>query len=447
MYNETKRITETTITKLAPKAQERFIRDTEQRGFQIKITPSGHAAYFVEARIGGTGSVKKFKIGNVGDMSLPQAREKARTTLGQIREGIDPKIEKNRALFEGITLHELMERYFNSKRLKPRTIEDYRYFMGKQFARWQNRRVVDITKHEVLDWYQRGNKTPTHTQGAYRALRALMNFAVGMEIIDANPCASVKNLGIAYAIKKKNSHIAMQDMEKFMTAFLRYPYRRDSQRVARDVMFLMLLTGLRPNEAATLKWNNVDFERKRVVLRNTKNGTDHVIPMTSLIYALFRHREENNDKSPYVFRIKGKDKSRYITSYQKTLNGICDMAGVDKVTPHDLRRTFATLLNALGVGFADVKHLMNHSVKDVTTAVYIQPDFRRMQGILHQVGDHYDSCVPFTDTPPAGFSKYALGTLRSYMYGKGAPAIQKLEDQFEEDEDYQKMVEEDYWEE
>lgn len=446
MYNETKRITETTLTRLVPRAQERFIRDTEQRGFQIKIAPSGHAAYFVEARIGGTGRVKKFKIGNVGDMSLTQARERARATLGQIREGIDPKIEKNRALFEGITLIELMERYLTSKRLKPRTVADYRYFMGKQFLRWQNRRVADITRHEVLDWYQRGNATPTHTQGAYRCLRALMNFALGMEVIDTNPCASVKHLGITYAIKKKNSHIAVEDMEKFMTAFVNYPYRRDSQRVARDVMMLMLLTGLRPNEAATLKWDNVDFKRKRVVLKDTKNGSDHVIPMTNLIYALFRLREEHSDKSPYVFRIKGKDKSRYITSYQKTLNGICDMAEVDKVTPHDLRRTFATLLNTLGVGFADVKHLMNHSVKDVTTAVYIQPDFRRMQGILHQVGDYYDMSVPFTDRPPTGFSRYATGTLRCVLYGKGAPAIQKLDDPYEEDEAYQEMVEQDYWE-
>jgi integrase len=209
----------------------------------------------------------------------------------------------------------------------------------------------------------------------------------------------------------------------------------------------MLLTGLRPNEAATLKWSNVDFERKRVVLKDTKNGTDHVIPMTNVIYALFRHREENNDKSPYVFRIMGKDKSRYITSYKKTLDGICDAAKVDRVAPHDLRRTFATLLNTLGVGFADVKHLMNHSVKDVTTAIYIQPDFNRMRGILQEVGNHYDSCVPFTDNPPEGFSRYALGTLRSYLYGKGAPAIQKLEDQFEEDAGFQEMVEREYWEE
>ncbi|MCD8492922.1 MAG: Arm DNA-binding domain-containing protein [Geovibrio sp.] len=187
IHDETKRITETTLTKLSPKPEIRFIRDTEQRGFQIKVTPLGHASYFVEARIGGAGKVKRFKIGNVGDMTLQQARDKARSALGQIREGVDPKIEKNRALFEGITLNELMERYFKSKRLKPRTISDYRYFMGKQFNRWRNRRVADITRHEVLDWYQRGSTTPTHTHGAYRALRALMNFAVGMEIIGVNP--------------------------------------------------------------------------------------------------------------------------------------------------------------------------------------------------------------------------------------------------------------------
>ncbi|MCD8492921.1 MAG: tyrosine-type recombinase/integrase [Geovibrio sp.] len=151
-------------------------------------------------------------------------------------------------------------------------------------------------------------------------------------------------------------------------------------------MLLILLTGLRPNEAASLRWSNVDFQRKRIVLLNTKNGTDHTVPMTNLIYALLRYREAHADKSPYVFRIKGQSKTKYVTSYQKTLSGICDAAGVDRVTPHDLRRTFATLLNTLGVGYADVKHLMNHSVKDVTSAVYIQPDFQRMQHIFPFTG-------------------------------------------------------------
>lgn len=447
MTGERKRITETTLTRLPPKRVAWVIRDTEQRGFQIKILPSGQASYFVEARLGGTGKVKKFKIGNASDMPLKQAREKARAALAQIREGTDPKIEKTKALFEGMTLSELMETYFKSKQLKPRTLKDYRYYVDKQFPHWKNRRIADITKHEVLDWYQRGNKTPTHTHSAFRALRAMMNFAVGMEIIEANPCEPIKRLGIAYPSNKRNGHIPMEDLGKFMTAFLDYPYQRDSQRVARDVIFLILLTGLRPNEAATLKWSNVDFDRKRITLRDTKNGQDHIVPMTNVIYALLRHREEHAEKSPYVFRIKGDSKTKHITNYQKTLNGICDIGGVDRVTPHDLRRTFATLLNTLGVGYADVKHLMNHSVKDVTSAVYIQPDLRRMQHILRDVGIHYDLCVPFTDTPPEGFSRYALGTLRSYLYGKGAPAIQRLDDPHEEDQAYQAMMEHEYWEE
>src|SRR5690606_30046060 len=123
-----------------------------------------------------------------------------------------------------------------------------------------------------------------------------------MVVIDTNPCEKIKTLGIAYATNKRNSHVPMGDLERFMTAFLRYPYRRDSQRVARDVMLLILLTGLRPNEAATLKWSNVDFERKRIVLLNTKNGTDHIVPMTNLTYALFRYREAHAEKSSYVFR-------------------------------------------------------------------------------------------------------------------------------------------------
>lgn len=440
------RITTTSLRSLAPADKDWFIRDTAQRGFQIKVPPTGKAIYQVEARLGGTGRVKKFKLANVQDITLDEARERAKQALDKIRSGIDPLQEKRAQTHEGKTLQQLIDLYITSKNLKPRTKKDYKQIAERRFGHWPNMRVRDITKHEIRDWYAKGRTTPTQTEQAYRFLNALMVFALGLEIITNNPCELVTNAGLRYTIKKRTKHIEVnEDLARFLNIFSRYKYQRDSERVARDIILLILTTGLRSTEASTLQWKDVDMRRKLFIVRDTKNGSDHTVPMISMTYSMFQYRQEHSEGSPYVFRIKGDKKSPYITSFQKTLKNICDDAAVPVVTAHDLRRTFATVLNSLGVGYADLKQLLNHKTADITADVYIQPDVEHLRQIIYQVGDFYDRKIPYF---PAGqgCSRYASGVLRLCFYGKGEVTPEELPDPREEDQDWIDHNEANLWE-
>ena len=57
-----------------------------------------------------------------------------------------------------------------------------------------------------------------------------------------------------------------------------------------------LLTGCRPNEAAMLKWQDVDCRRRVIVFGNTKAGADVTIPMTREIAAALRIVPKPRDK-------------------------------------------------------------------------------------------------------------------------------------------------------
>ena len=219
------RINNATLKTLKAKDRDWYIRDSMQTGFQIKTPPSGNSIYQVEARLGGTGRVKKFKIGNVLDTPLTEAREKARTALAKIRSGTDPLQEKRSQTHEGKTLKELIETYIRTKDLKPRTIKDYRYAADKRLQNWIDKRVTDITKHEVFDWYTQGNKTPTQTDQAFRFMNALMNFAIGLEIITENPCHLVTSARIRKRINIRTSHIELNhDIGKFFIALTKYNF-------------------------------------------------------------------------------------------------------------------------------------------------------------------------------------------------------------------------------
>ena len=445
--NAQKRITETTLKTLKAKREPWVIRDTEQRGFQVKVLPSGLATFQVEARMGGKGKVKKFKIGNVSDMPLKQAREKAKEQLNLIRSGTDPQTVKKQQMYEGMTLGELLEAYLGrpNHNLKERTVKDYRAFFKKQFKQWHKKRVVDITKYEILDWYTKGKQTPTFTHNAFRALNALMNYAIGLEVIEVNPCEFVTKNKVRYRVPKRTGHIeANYDLPKFLKAFIEYDYPKDSQKVARDMIILMLMTGLRFGEASSIKSDYVDLEKKILRIPDTKNRQDHYVPLVPLTFTMLRYRLENDmeKNSPYIFRIKGGiTKSPHVTDIRKTLHGICDNAGIKRISSHDLRRTFASTLNNIGVGYADMQALMNHKSKHIT-AIYIQDNIENLRQHMVKVVEYYDLKIRF-DTE-GNWSKVAKGAIQANLYGNIQPDFEPLEIP-EYDEEHKKSLHDDYW--
>ncbi len=437
------RITRSTLSSLRPKKEVYIVRDEVQRGFQIKVMPTGRAVYQVEARLGGTGRVKKFKVANVKDIGITEARERAREALDKIRSGIDPLQEKRAKMHEGKTLRELADEYI-ARDLKPSTKELYRSFVNKDLSKWLDRHVKNISKHEIVDWYKAGKKNRRKDQ-AFSFLNSIMKFAIGLEIVNDNPCILVANSKIRHKVSVRTGYLEVNtDLKKFLVALVDFNFARDSQKVARDVIVLVLSLGLRKNEAQKLMWKDVDFEGKTVNIPNTKNGRDHLLPMVPLTYSMLQYRKENSEGSKYVFRIRGECKSPHITDFRKTLVAVCKSADIDAVSPHDLRRTFATVLNSLDVGFADTKHLMNHTTKDVTVMIYIRPDINKLRKILSSVIDFYDHKIPVFKEK--GVIPYSSNALRRILYGKGDLYPEETDDPNEYDPEWKKYSEYSLWE-
>ena len=390
------------------------------RGFQIRVQPSGNAVYWAEARFGGgLGGNKKCQVGRVDEVDLTEARERARGALDKIRNGIDPLAEKRAQAHEGKTLRQLIADYYACRDLKPRTRKHYEYLATNYFKGWMDKRVADITLHEVRDWYLRIKGKPGDANGASRLLSSLMIYAISQEIITRNPCLVLSAGRMRHSLRARERHIESDDLGNFFKAMVDFNYVKDSEVVARDVILLIITTGLRSAEARTLKWEDVDFKRGKIIIPDTKNGLNHTVPMTPLTWSMLKYRKEHSEGSVYVFRIKGSSntKSGCVTSFQKTLANICKRAGITAVSAHDLRRTFSTVLNLLGVGFLDHKKLMNHKSKDITSH-YAQPDIKNLRGHLERVVDYYDKTFP-SMAADSGFTMYNSGALQYKLYGQG----------------------------
>ena len=83
---EYKALTEKLISSAHSRKKEYFIRDTKLKGFYVRVKPSGHRAYGVNARLNGTGKFIQKILGDRTRYTLQEARVKAKEWLRLISE-------------------------------------------------------------------------------------------------------------------------------------------------------------------------------------------------------------------------------------------------------------------------------------------------------------------------------------------------------------------------
>ena len=124
-------------------------------------------------------------------------------------------------------------------------------------------------------------------------------------------------------------------------------------------MRLLLLTGMRKSEAMSLRWEDVNYSKGYLVLHDTKNGTEHYVPISSATKWILGLQKKSAGKSPWVFPSRH-DPDKHMTEPKSQLAAIRKMVGFN-FTFHDLRRTFATHADIHGVPFELIQRALNHS--------------------------------------------------------------------------------------
>jgi integrase len=160
----------------------------------------------------------------------------------------------------------------------------------------------------------------------------------------------------------------------------------------RDYLLLLLFTGLRRNEAATLLWCDIDFESRVLRIRHeiAKNHKEHRLPLSSFLEEMLRQRFEAKGTSQYVF--PGQGGRHHIVDSGHVIEQVCLKTGI-RFTLHDLRRTFLTTAEKLALPYIVLKKLANHSARSDTTFGYIVVDVERLREPMEKISKHLFSLM------------------------------------------------------
>lgn len=132
---------------------------------------------------------------------------------------------------------------------------------------------------------------------------------------------------------------------------------------------LALQTGGRRAAILDLTWDRVDFGLNRIYLikpgeQNRKRRALSVPISDQLRPELLRAKEVA--QSPYVIEYAGER----VLNVKRGFAGAVRRAGLNDVTPHDLRHTAAVWMAEAGIPFEEIAQYLGHSSTKVTFAVY-----------------------------------------------------------------------------
>ena len=403
-----------------------WIKDSQLSGLYKRKCASVDQ-WYVKARQRGA-QPRTIKIGRCDVLSAKQARVEAKVILGQLAQGINPnevrreevqqaELAAQHAAARGLTLQQALNEYLSLKDYKPKTQNDMRSMFDRNFSDWLDRPITNISREAVLKRFgeirqrvekrrtalikkrkQAGLETKTYSssdgqgeaQKAFRYLQAVINSFMndtvdGKPLLPNNPCNVLKDKRVRVVLKERESYLDESDRMDLVDLLTRVDHPEYEGALSQDdadFLLLLLMTGLRVAEARTLNWANVDLEKGTFRAVDTKNGSDHTLPMTDSTRRMFQDRNKKNaGNSEWIFP-SPLDPSKS-ASMSRTIERAIDESGV-KFTAHDLRRTVATVASDLGYDLDKVSAVLNHAKQGVT-ARYAQRTIGSVKSTLEDI--------------------------------------------------------------
>lgn len=408
MKNQELKLTATVVRDAVnPVSGDYTLRDTVCRGLGLRVSP-GSKTWIVRKKL--RGQSFRHTVGHYPDMTLEQARKQARIDLGIFAGGKHPTLEReamadatNRLwLANKFSVADMWADYIAQPRTSSpfanSTRRDFQYVECRlkedplwtvPFSKLDDRTIqAAFERLSISSSRQATNSGKTSGNLIFRYLRAAAAYSIDKRFKDQrqNPFKSALSKEWNPIQKRSRTIIADKNaLSKWWEAVdaLRDKANTDrrsrSSAILADYMILVLLWGGRKTETLTLKWEDIDFENKKVVFRETKNGEDHHFPLAPYAEQVLKRLHgtvESSSLSSWVFAAtraghKTKEKT-FIKEPKSAMAWVAERAGV-KFSTHDLRRTFSNLLASAGIG-ADTMYLkmaMNHSGSDVTANHYL----------------------------------------------------------------------------
>ena len=368
-----------------------FLWDTDTPTLALRVTPTGRKTYVFESRLNG----KTIRI-NIGSLvaTIDQARTRATELTLLVDAGIDPRaveLDRQAAADEkkaaavakvkadkiaALTVGEVWARYIEERRphwgdlhyrdhidkAKAGGLPSGRRGGGKQLtkpaplAALMPLYLKDLDQVRIEAWAAKEGKTrPSSARLAWRLLTVFLTWCAEQPayagLLPANNPAKTKKAREALGKAGTKSDVLQREqLAAWFTAVQQLP-----NPVITACLQFMLLTGARPGEVLALRWEDINTQWKGISIRDKVEGTRE-IPATPYMLHLLAALPRRNE---WVFSSPTSG-TGCLTEPNNPHTRACKAAGLEGLTLHGLRRSFASLTEWLETPAGVVAQIQGH---------------------------------------------------------------------------------------
>lgn len=224
--------------------------------------------------------------------------------------------------------------------------------------------VMDVTEESFSTWLWKIQQNREYSDRTLpnikSAIKQFFDFLVDTKILKINPVASI-------IIKKgsaKNPHVKLTEDE---VLDLLTRIKKSSPDLVYPVSYFLAQTGARLGEALTLKWADVSFGDGTAHLRQTKNGDDRLIRLSSSVLDFLKNLPRFSDTVFSNFNDEPWTVNQYRKQFTKIRRKICFPK---RWTNHAFRHSYAHNFLKQGGNMISLQHHLGHRGLKMTVDLY-----------------------------------------------------------------------------
>ena len=309
---------------------------------------------------------------------------KVEDLLTQARLGIIPKVGRidadvvanKKRRKESLQLQDFKDKYEDRARYdleqSEGTINIFKLAISGFIEIVGNKVIADITDDDVIKWKKKygASRTKTTLSMHHRSLRASFNKAVKWGMAEQNPFANVE-------VSKPNKPEKTKDMTFDEVKKLLKKIKETGDTKFGIYVRFLLYTGCRRNEILFLRWEDINLDKKSLVVYQDKVGGRKLeLPINKALQKVIDGMEFV--KKGFVFQTNSNSRGAKFKEQpwhedfvsRKFKKYIRDYGFPKHYTLHSLRHTFSTYLLEQGVPIDIIQKLLGHSSVRVTSENY-----------------------------------------------------------------------------
>jgi integrase len=350
--------------------------DDAQKGLHLRVLKDGKRVFYLYYR-SREGRQRKPKIGEFGDITLGEARKRAKALMDRVAIGEDPMAEWDKKKAE-LTVTELWEKvwtgYWDTERFKKSgwARECKRYYEQRIKGSFGGLKLTEVTPGMVREWHAKGKDHPYAANRALAVFGRMLQWAEEHEFkaLNSNPCLVVKK----HPEAERERYAGDDEIAKLVPLIEKHG---DSSPAGKAFLYLLMFTGSRPRAIERATWDQLQefeadgqrfgiltFEGKSTATTGEKEKV--VLPPQAMA-AL--------DALP---RVRGKTITG-IKLPRRLWRKVKEEAGCNDLWARDWRRTFATVGMSDGMEKGMIGTLLNHRNQRTTDKYAKLVDPKRVQ--------------------------------------------------------------------